>query len=44
MESTLAFLSDLIAHVPCRRLAFAKDPDVVAYIQNQLTGTALVAS
>lgn len=44
MESTLAFLSDLIAHVPCRRLAFAKHPDVVDYIQNQLTRTALVAS
>jgi hypothetical protein len=44
MESTLAFLSDLIAHVLCQRLAFAKHPDVVDYIQNQLTRTALVAS
>lgn len=44
MESTLAFLSDLIAHIPCQRLAFAKHPDVVYYIQNQLTRTALVAS
>lgn len=43
MESTLAFLSDLIAHVPCQRLAFAKHPDVVDYVQNQLTRTALVA-
>ena len=44
MESTLAFLSGLIAHVPCRRLAFAQHPDVVDYILNQLTRTALVAS
>lgn len=44
MESTLAFLSDLIAHVPCQRLAFAKHPDVVDYVQKQLTRTALVAS
>jgi hypothetical protein len=43
MESTLAFLSDLIAHVPCQRLAFAKHPDVVDYVQNQLTRTSLVA-
>ena len=43
MESTLVFLSDLIAHVPCRRLAFAKHQDVVDYVQNQLTGTVLVA-
>lgn len=44
MESTLAFLSDLIAHIPCQRLAFAKHPDVVDYVQNQLTRTLLVAS
>lgn len=44
MESTLAFLSDLIAHVPCQRLTFAKQPDVVDYIQNQLTRASLVAS
>ena len=44
MESTLAFLSDLIAHIPCQRLAFAKHPDLVDYIKNQLTGTVLVAS
>ena len=44
MESTLAFLSDLIAHIPCQRLAFAKHPDVIDYVQNQLTRTALVAS
>ena len=44
MESTLAFLGDLIAHIPCQRLAFAKQPDAVDYIQNQLTRTALVAS
>jgi hypothetical protein len=44
MESTLAFLGDLIAHVPCRRLAFAKQPDIVDYILNQPTGTALVPS
>ena len=44
MESTMAFLSDLIAHVPCQRLTFAKQPDVVDYIQSHLTRTALVAS
>ena len=44
MESTLAFLSDLIAHIPCRRLTCAKHSDVVDYIQNQLTRTVLVAS
>lgn len=44
MKSTLAFLSDLIAHIPCQRLAFAKHLDVVDYIQNQLTRTSLVAS
>jgi hypothetical protein len=44
MESTLAFLSDLITHVPCQRLSFAKHPDVVEYIQNQVTRTELVAS
>ncbi|MEK7236792.1 MAG: hypothetical protein AAB242_09225 [Nitrospirota bacterium] len=44
MESTLAFLSDLIAHVPCRGLACAKHPDVVDYVQNQPTRTALVAT
>jgi hypothetical protein len=44
MESTMAFVSDLITHVPCQRLRFAKQPDVVDYIQNQLTRTVLVAS
>ncbi|MDH5346705.1 MAG: hypothetical protein OEW13_02265 [Nitrospira sp.] len=44
IESTMACLSDLIAHVPCQRLTFAKQPDVVDYIQNQLTRTTLVAS
>ena len=44
MESTLAFLSDLIAQVPCRRLAFAKHQNIVDYLQNQLIGTVLVAS
>lgn len=44
MESTMAFVSDLIAQVPCQRLTFAKQPDVVDYIQNQLTRTTLVAS
>ena len=42
MESTLAFLSDVITHIPCRRLAFAKQPDIVDYVQNQATGAALV--
>lgn len=44
MESTMAFLSDLIVHVPCLRLTFAKHPDIIDYIQSQPTGTALVAS
>jgi len=44
MESTMAFLSDLIAHVPCQRLTFAKQPDVVDHIQGQIARTALVAS
>jgi hypothetical protein len=43
MESTLAFLSDLVSHVPCRRLIFAKCPDIVDYVQNQLEGIALVS-
>jgi hypothetical protein len=43
MESTLAFLSDLASHIPCRRLVFAKRPDIVDYVQNQLEGIALVA-
>ncbi len=33
MESTLAFLSDLIAHIPCQGLAFTKHPGVVDYIR-----------
>jgi hypothetical protein len=44
MESTLAFVSELIVHVPCQRLSFRPYPDVVDYIQNHLTRTALVAS
>ena len=44
MESTLAFLSDLIAHIPCQRLAFAQHQDVVDYVQNHVTKTALVGS
>ncbi len=44
MESTLALLSDLVLHVPCKSLTFAKHPDVVDYVQDQLTGTSLVAS
>lgn len=43
MESTLEFLSDLASHIPCRRLVFAKRPDIVDYIQNRLEGIALVA-
>jgi len=43
METTLAFLSDLVSHIPCRRLVFAKHPDIVDYVQNQLEGIALVA-
>jgi hypothetical protein len=44
IEATLTFLNDLIGQVPCRRLAFTKHPDVVDYVQNQLTRTAMVAS
>ncbi len=43
MESTLEFVSNLIAHVPCRQLEFTKRQDVVDYIQSQLAGTLLVA-
>lgn len=44
MESTLAFLSDVIAHTPCQQLTFSQRPDIVDYIQSQLIRTALVAS
>ncbi len=44
MESTLVFLNGLIRHIPCRSLAFAKDPDVVDYVQGQCTSSAAVAS
>jgi len=44
MESTMEFLNDLIRHVPCRSLACTKQPDIVDYVQNQLTRTTLVAS
>jgi hypothetical protein len=44
MESTLAFLGDLIAHIPCRRLAFAQRQDVVDYVRDHVTRTALVVS
>lgn len=44
MEATLAFLSDLVLHVPCKSLAFAKHLDVVDFVQDQLAGTSLVTS
>lgn len=44
MEATLAFLDDLIHCVPCRRLAFAKQPDIVDYVKDRFAGTALVSS
>jgi hypothetical protein len=44
MESTLAFLNSLIRHIPCRSLAFAKDPNVVDYVQGQCAIPAAVAS
>lgn len=44
MESTLAFLNDLLRHVPCRRLSFAKDSNVVDYVQGQCAAAAAVAS
>ncbi|MDZ4856100.1 MAG: hypothetical protein SGJ26_14780 [Nitrospirota bacterium] len=44
MEATMGFLSDLIAQVPCRQLAFAQHQDVVDYVQNHVTKTALVGS
>lgn len=44
MESTLAFLGDLIAHISCRRLAFAQRQDVVDYVRSHVTRTALVVS
>jgi hypothetical protein len=44
MESTLAFLGDLIRQVPCSSLAFAKQPDVVEFVQNQHAEHASVMS
>ena len=44
MESTLAFLTDLMFMFPAGRLTFANQPDVVDYVQNQPTGAASVPS
>lgn len=44
MESTLTFLNDLLLNVPCRRLSFAKDSNVVDYVQGQCTTAETVAS
>ncbi len=44
MEATLAFLGDLVLHVPCKSLAFAKHPDVIDFVHDQLASTALVTS
>ncbi|MGH7181946.1 MAG: hypothetical protein ACREJN_08220, partial [Nitrospiraceae bacterium] len=44
MESTLEFLDDVILRVPCRSLAFAKDPSVVEYIQSGCATSTAVAS
>ncbi len=44
MESTLEFLNDVILRVPCRSLAFAKDPSVVEYIQHRCATSTAVAS
>lgn len=44
MESTLVFLDELIRHVPCIGLTFAKQPDIVDYIKNHRTRAALAVS
>lgn len=44
MESTLAFVSDVVLQVPCMGLAFAKQDDVVDYIHAHCAGTSMVAS
>ena len=43
MDSTLAFLSDMIHHVPCRSLAFLKQPDIVDYLDHQSADLSLVS-
>ncbi len=43
MDSTLAFLSDVIRRVPCRRLAFLKQPDIVDYLDHQSADLSLVS-
>ena len=44
MESTLTFLDDVIRHVSCTQLTFAKHPDVVEFLAQQVTKPALVLS
>jgi hypothetical protein len=43
MDSTLAFLSDVIQRVPCRSLAFLKQPDIVDYLYHQSANLSLVS-
>ena len=43
MDSTLAFLSDMIQRVPCRSLAFLKQPDIVDYLDHQPADLSLVS-
>lgn len=43
MDSTLAFLSDVIQRVPCRSLAFLKQPDIVDYLHHQSANLSLVS-
>jgi hypothetical protein len=43
MDSTLAFLSELIQRVPCRGLAFLKQPDIADYLDHQPANLSLTA-
>ena len=44
MGRTLAFLDDLIERIGCFELAFAKNPDIVDYLEEQRLGRTLVPS
>lgn len=43
MDSTLAFLSDFVRQIPCRSLAFLKQPDIVDYLDHQSANLSLVS-
>jgi hypothetical protein len=43
MNATLGFLGELAQQIPCRSLAFVKQPDVVDYLDHYSAGMSLVA-